>query len=73
MENITLKTYTIPELAREYSVCTRTFYTWIAPIREQLLEMNPIRKKRIRILLPKQVKVCNFRQRRRQMNKVVEN
>lgn len=50
------KTYTLQELADEYNVSSRTMYTWLKPIREELMKMNPLRKKRLRILLPKQVK-----------------
>ena len=49
-------TYTLQELADLYNVDRRTLYAWILPIREELLEMNHIRKSRIRILMPKQVK-----------------
>jgi len=48
-------TYTLQELADYYQTTTRTVYTWILPIRDELLAMNP-GKKRLRILLPKQVK-----------------
>lgn len=50
------RTYTLQELAESYNVDQRTIFTWILPIREEILSMNPVRKKRIRILLPKQVK-----------------
>jgi len=48
-------TYTLQELADYYQTTTRTVYTWILPIREELLSMTP-GKKRLRILIPKQVK-----------------
>ena len=48
--------YTLQELADYYETTPRTFFTWLLPIRKQLLEMNP-GKKRLRILLPKQVKL----------------
>ncbi|MFH2143047.1 MAG: HTH domain-containing protein [Bacteroidota bacterium] len=54
MEN--KKTFTLQELADEYNVSVRTVYTWLQPIREKVMSMNPVNKKRIRILLPKQVK-----------------
>lgn len=54
MEN--RKSYTLQELADEYQVSTRTMYSWILPIRQQLIEMCP-GKQRLRILLPKQVKL----------------
>ena len=50
------RTYTLQELAEVYNVDQRTLYTWILPIREEIISMNPVRKKRIRILLPKQIK-----------------
>jgi len=53
MEN--KQTYTLKELADYYETTTRTVFTWILPIRDELLSMNP-GKKRLRILLPKQVK-----------------
>jgi len=49
-------TYTLQELADLYNVDRRTLNNWLLPIREELLEMNHIRKRRIRILMPKQVK-----------------
>jgi len=49
-------TYTLQELADLYNVDRRTLNNWLLPIREELLEMNHIRKSRIRILMPKQVK-----------------
>jgi len=54
MEN--KKTYTIQELANEYQVSVRTMYSWLLPIRQELLGMNPA-KKRLKLLLPKQVKL----------------
>ncbi len=42
--------------AEKYNVSRKTMYNWIKPIREELLAMSPLKKKRIRILLPKQVK-----------------
>ena len=56
MKNEEVKTYTIQELANRYNVRTRTIYNWILPIRQELLEMYPTQKKRIRLLFPKQVK-----------------
>jgi len=49
------KSYTFQELAKFYNVDTRTLYNWLTPIRKELLEMNPVRKKRLRVLTPKQV------------------
>ncbi|MDD4149664.1 MAG: hypothetical protein PHE33_06510 [Bacteroidales bacterium] len=54
MEN--KQTYSLQELADYYETTTRTIFTWILPIREELLAMTP-GKKRLRILLPKQVKL----------------
>ena len=50
------KSYTLNELAEKYNVSRKTMYNWIKPIRKELLAMSPLKKKRIRILLPKQVK-----------------
>lgn len=49
------QTYTLRELAEYYETTTRTVYTWLLPIRDELLAMSP-GKKRLRILFPKQVK-----------------
>ena len=50
------KTYTLSELADEYSVSKKTLYNWLSPIRQELIEMKPIPQIRLRILIPKQVK-----------------
>jgi hypothetical protein len=50
------KSYTPKELADEYNVCLRTFFTWISPIRKEVMAMNPNHKKRSRVFIPKQVK-----------------
>ncbi len=47
---------TISELARKYKVSNSTMYVWLLPIRKELLAMYPVPKKRLRVLLPKQVK-----------------
>jgi transposase len=47
---------TLPELAKRYKVTTNTLYTWLKPIRQDLIDMYPFPKKRLRTLLPKQVK-----------------
>lgn len=52
----TKPTYTLQELADYYETTPRTIYNWLKPIRKQLLEMCP-GKKRLRVLLPKQVKL----------------
>jgi len=50
------RSYTFQELTIYYNVDSRTLYNWLAPIRKELLEMNPVRKKRLRVLTPKQVR-----------------
>lgn len=52
----TKPTYTIQELADFYDTTPRTIYNWLTPIRKQLLELSP-GKQRLRILMPKQVKL----------------
>ena len=56
MENKEKRMYTLSEIADEYKVSRRTIYTLILPIRQELLDMYPIPKKRLSILLPKQAK-----------------
>ena len=56
MENIERTTYTLEEMAKIYKVSKRTFYHWIYPIRQEILDMYPIKKKRIRHLFPRQIK-----------------
>ena len=51
-----LKTYTLQELADEYEIHVETMRNWIKPIREELIAMYQMPKKRLRILLPRQVK-----------------
>lgn len=48
--------YTLAELAQRYQISKRTLQYYIDPIKEELLSMYPIPKKRLRILLPKQVR-----------------
>ena len=55
MENKTKKTYTLTEIAEQYDVQRKTMYNWISPIKQELLDMYPIPKQRLSILLPKQV------------------
>ncbi len=50
------KAYTLQEIADKYNITIRTLNNWLSPIRKELLELNPSSKKRLRILLPKQVK-----------------
>jgi transposase len=47
---------TLPELAKRYKVTTNTLYIWLKPIRQELIDMYPFPKERLRTLLPKQVK-----------------
>ena len=56
MEKEDHKTYTIQELADRYNVRPKTIYNWLLPIRQELLEMYPVPKKRLRLLFPKQLK-----------------
>ena len=56
MEKENKRAYTLTELAEQYNVRKKTIYNWISPIRQELLDMYPIPKKRLSILLPKQVK-----------------
>ena len=51
------KTYTLFEIAEKYNVSMRTLRTWLAPIKQQLLDVYPKSTKRLRVLLPKQVKM----------------
>ncbi len=53
MEN--KKVYTLQELADEYNINSRTLYTWLLPIRQQILDLNPAKKNRLRVLTPKQL------------------
>jgi len=50
------KSYTLNELAEMYNVSHRTMCNWLKPIHKELLEIDTNNKKRLRILLPKQVK-----------------
>ena len=52
------RAYTLSELAKLYDIDRRTFYNWIKPIRQELLDMYPegINKKYLSLLFPKQVK-----------------
>ena len=47
---------TLPEFAEEYKVTTQALYIWLLPIREELLNMYAIPRKRLRLLLPRQSK-----------------
>lgn len=50
------RSYTLTEVAGQYNVSPKTMRLWIRPIRDELLGMYPFGQKRIRILLPRQVK-----------------
>ena len=56
MEKTDLRIYTLEEMADIYKVSKRTFYHWIYPIRQEILDMYPIKKQRIRYLFPRQIK-----------------
>jgi len=47
---------TMSDLARIYNVSKGTIYVWLLPIREELLAMYSPPKKRLRVLIPKQIK-----------------
>ena len=59
MEKQETKTSTLEDMAKSYNVSKRTFYHWIYPIRQELLDMYPVQKKRIRHLFPRQIKRIN--------------
>ena len=50
------KIYTLSEIADEFQVSRRTIYNLILPIRKELIDMYPVPKKRLGLLLPKQTK-----------------
>ena len=56
MENEQYNPTTISDLAKKYKVSNGTIYVWLLPIREELLAMYPVPKRRLRVLLPKQIK-----------------
>ena len=56
MENIDIESCTFQELAKELKVEPRTLYNWLKPIRQELLEMYPYPRFRLRMLMPKQVR-----------------
>jgi len=56
MEEPITECCTISELAQELKVERRTLYNWILPIRQELLDMYPPERNRLRILMPKQIK-----------------
>lgn len=47
---------TLPDLAKEYGVTTQALYIWLLPIRQELLDMYPMPRKRLRVLFPRQVR-----------------
>ena len=50
------KASTLQDVAQAYQVDRRTFYNWIKPIKQELLDMYPVKKAYISFLLPKQKK-----------------
>jgi hypothetical protein len=50
------KASTLQEMAEAYNIDRRTLYNWLLPIRQELLDMYPVKKKYISFLLPKQKK-----------------
>ena len=51
------KASTLQEMAKAYNIDRRTLYNWLLPIRQELLDMYPIKKKYISFLMPKQKKL----------------
>ena len=56
MEKPEKKTLTIQEMADYYSVNRKTFHNWIKDIKQELLDMYPMKQSRLTILIPKQIK-----------------
>ena len=56
MEKENKRVYTLTEVTEQYNVSRKTIYKWIIPIKQELLDMYPIPKQRLSLLLPKQVK-----------------
>lgn len=56
MEKQDIESCSFQELAQEIKVETRTLYNWIRPIRQELLDMYPYPRNRLRILMPKQIR-----------------
>ena len=50
------KASTLQEMAEAYHVDRRTLYNWLLPIRQELLDMYPVKKKYLSFLMPKQKK-----------------
>ena len=50
------KASTLQEMAEAYNVDRRTLYNWLLPIRQELLDMYPVKKKYLSFLMPKQKK-----------------
>ena len=57
MENKENKTMTFREMAESYYISTKTLQTWLSPIRQELLNMYPVKQTRLRVLMPKQIKL----------------
>ena len=55
MKNPEIESCTFEELAKEIKVETRTLYNWLRPIRQELLDMYPYPRRRLRMLMPKQI------------------
>ena len=55
MENEQYNITTISDLAKRYKVSNGTIYIWLLPIREELLAMYAVPKRRMRVLIPKQI------------------
>lgn len=43
------------ELAKQFKVERKTLYNWLSPIRQELLDMYPSPRTRLRMLMPKQI------------------
>ena len=56
MEKPEKTTMTFQELANYYCVNSRTLQNWVKDIRQELLDMYPMKQSRLTILIPKQLK-----------------
>ena len=52
-----IKASTLEEMAKAYNVERRTLYNWLLPIRQELLDIYPVKKKYLSFLMPKQRKL----------------
>ena len=57
MENTENKTMLFSEMAKLYCISRKTLQAWVSPIRQELLDMYPVKQNRLRILMPKQIKL----------------